>query len=143
MWRKIMIAAATVAFVGAMAAATAADARMGGFGGGFHGGGGFRGGGIGMLAGSSERGRSWERAPSLERVAWSERVPSSGRVGSRLHASIGSIGLTASRSRACRSSWAPASIARVGLGYRQRGAGSASGPAATTATVTSAALERT
>jgi hypothetical protein len=51
MWRKIMISAATVAFVGAMAATTAADARMGGFGGGFHGGGGFRAGGMGMRGG--------------------------------------------------------------------------------------------
>ena len=56
MWRKIMISAATVAFVGAMAATTAADARMGGFGGGFHGGGfhgggGFRAAGIGMRGG--------------------------------------------------------------------------------------------
>ena len=51
MWRKIMISAAAVAFVGAMAATTAADARMGGFGGGFHGGGGFHAGGIGMRGG--------------------------------------------------------------------------------------------
>ena len=56
MWRRIMISAATVAFVGAMAATTAADARMGGFGGGFHGGGfhgggGFRAAGIGMRGG--------------------------------------------------------------------------------------------
>jgi len=51
MWRKIMISAAAVAFVGAMAATTAADARMGGFGGGFHGGGGFHAAGIGMRGG--------------------------------------------------------------------------------------------
>src|SRR5215470_10066332 len=51
MWRKIMVCAATVAFVGAMAATTAADARMGGFGGGFRGGGGFRAAGIGMRGG--------------------------------------------------------------------------------------------
>jgi hypothetical protein len=51
MWRTIMISAATVAFVGAMAATTAADARMGSFGGGFHGGGGFRAAGIGMRGG--------------------------------------------------------------------------------------------
>src|SRR5262249_47404842 len=59
MSRKIMIYAATVAFVGAMAAATAADARMGGVSGGFHGagigmrgvGGGFHSAGIGMRGG--------------------------------------------------------------------------------------------
>jgi hypothetical protein len=51
MWRKIMISAAAVAFVGAMAATTAADARMGGFGGGFRGGGGFHAAGIGMRGG--------------------------------------------------------------------------------------------
>src|SRR5215467_12827663 len=62
MWRKIMIFAATVAFVGAMAATTVADARMGGFGGGgfrgggfhgagFHGGGGFHAAGVGMRGG--------------------------------------------------------------------------------------------
>src|SRR5262245_3671461 len=51
MLRKIIIAAAAVAFVGAMAAATSADARMGGFGGGFRGGGSFRAGGIGMRGG--------------------------------------------------------------------------------------------
>jgi hypothetical protein len=51
MWRKIMISAATIAFVGAIAATTAADARMGGFGGGFRGGGGFHAAGIGMRGG--------------------------------------------------------------------------------------------
>src|SRR5262245_15281152 len=51
MWHKIMISAAAVAFVGAMAATTAADARMGGFGGGFHGGSGFHAAGIGMRGG--------------------------------------------------------------------------------------------
>src|SRR5262245_55176478 len=86
----------------------------------------------------SERGHSSERALSLERVHSSERVTSSCRIGSPSHASIGSIGLTASPSRTCPSLSAPASIARVGLGYRLRGAGSPSGPATTTtATVTS------
>jgi hypothetical protein len=61
MLRKIMIALAATAFVGAMAAATTAEARMGGFGGGgFHGGGfhgGFGGGGFrGGFAGGGFRG---------------------------------------------------------------------------------------
>jgi hypothetical protein len=51
MLRRIMIALASVIFLGAMAASTTADARMGGFGGGFRGGGfhggGFRGGFVG------------------------------------------------------------------------------------------------
>jgi hypothetical protein len=54
MVRKVIIALAAVAFVGVVAASTTADARMGGMGGGFHGGGfhaagiggGFRGGGF-------------------------------------------------------------------------------------------------
>jgi hypothetical protein len=46
MMRKITIALAAVAFAGAVAASTGADARMGG-GGGSHGGGGFGGGGRG------------------------------------------------------------------------------------------------
>src|SRR5262245_23400999 len=45
MVRKVIIALAAVAFVGAVAASTTADARMGGMGGGFHGGG-FHGGGF-------------------------------------------------------------------------------------------------
>ena len=45
MWRKFVIALASVIFFGAMAASTTAEARMGGFGGGFRGGG-FHGGGI-------------------------------------------------------------------------------------------------
>jgi hypothetical protein len=54
MLRKIMIAATAIAFVGAMAASTAADARIGGFGGariGGFGGAGFRAAGIGMRGG--------------------------------------------------------------------------------------------
>jgi hypothetical protein len=51
MWRKIMISVATVAFVSAMAATTAADARMGGFHGGGFRGGGFHSAGIGMRGG--------------------------------------------------------------------------------------------
>src|SRR5215510_4551550 len=50
--RKVMIAAAAVAFVGAMAASTATDARTVGFGGG---GGGFRADGSVCAACSSER----------------------------------------------------------------------------------------
>src|SRR6516225_2452509 len=54
MVRKVIIALTAVAFVGVVAASTTADARMGGMGGGFHGGGfhaagiggGFRGGGF-------------------------------------------------------------------------------------------------
>ena len=45
MVRKVIIALAAVTFVGAVAASTTADARMGGMGGGFHGGG-FHGGGF-------------------------------------------------------------------------------------------------
>src|SRR5262249_33448304 len=45
MVREVIIALAAVAFVGAVAASTTADARMGGMGGGFHGGG-FHGGGF-------------------------------------------------------------------------------------------------
>ena len=47
MVRKIIIALAAVTFVGAVAASTTADARMGGMGGGFHGGGGFHAAAIG------------------------------------------------------------------------------------------------
>jgi hypothetical protein len=53
MVRKAMILLAAISFVGAMVAATAADARGGGFGGG---GGGFRGGGGGFAGGGMRGG---------------------------------------------------------------------------------------
>src|SRR5262245_10731495 len=74
-------------------------------------------------ADSSEDVHSSGRAPLLERTVSSELVPSSGRVA--LHGSIGSIGLTVSPSHPYRSLSAPGS--RAGVGYRLRGAGSASG----------------
>src|SRR5215470_11473732 len=58
MVRKVIIALAAVTFVGAVAASTTADARMGGMGGGGFHGGGFRGG----MAGGGFRGAAFRPA---------------------------------------------------------------------------------
>jgi hypothetical protein len=75
MLRKIMIALASVIFLGAMAASTTAEARMGGFGGGFRSGGfhsaGFRG-GMGFRSGFVGP-RHFAFAPRFHRFAFAPR----------------------------------------------------------------------